>query len=237
MHKIHPAGFRILLPLDRFDFHFPDSSVGIRNETACVKKPPTVTTLKMTARSLEYDRPVGPRSIGVLPYRRLWHNLNLGYRQSALTVSSTDTVTAGVTATDHKHIFFLGRNTLFAADFRSGIHTVLLLKQFESKMYTFEIAAIDFKIAWHFRTHSQTHRIEIFKQLINTYISPDTDAALELDAFFFQQIKTTVNHTLIKLEIGNAETQQSTGSFIFLEHGHIMATTVKLIGTCEAGRT
>ena len=130
----------------------------------------------------------------------------------------------------------LGRDTLVTRYFNTGIHPVLLLQKLKREMHTLEIATFNFKIARHLSPHGKTHRIIVLEKLVGLDILSDLYSTFKLNAFGFEQIETTVNHTLIELEVRDAETQKSSRCLIFLIYRNGMPATVQLVGTCKSGR-
>ena len=143
MHEVHPTSLGILLPLDLLDLNFADITFVITDETSGIEQPSTVTPLLMAARSLKHHGPVRPGSIGIIPYRRFGHNLYLRYRRRTLAVSRAHTVAAGIATTDYEYVLTLCRDSILFRYFLTGIHTVLLLKQFECEMYALEFTSLD----------------------------------------------------------------------------------------------
>ena len=100
----------------------------------------------MAGCSLKNVRPLRPGCCGVVAYRRLRHNLNLGNANGTLTVACANAVTAGITAAYNQYLLALGRYSLLRGELESGQTQVLLGKHLQCKVYALELTSRNLKV-------------------------------------------------------------------------------------------
>src|SRR5574343_245285 len=197
-------------------------------------------------RGAHLQRPVRPDQRLVFLGRRSWHQFELGHRGSTMAVAGADAVGTGIAAADDDDVLALDVDRVLDAllDF-----LVLRNQEFQRGVDALELTPRHRQIARHFGAGSEDHGVEILLQLLGrngfgrivvdagrNALVADDDLGLEDHAFGFHLGNATVDHRLVQLEVGNAETKQAADPAGLLEHGDVMADARQLLGGSHAGR-
>ena len=187
----------------------------------------------MTAAGFENHRPLRPRSIRIMTYRRLRHNFNLRHTECSLTVTCTDTVTTRISTSNYQHMLAFCRDAFLLRNMLPGQHAVLLCQHLHGKMNTFQFTSGDIQIACLRRTRTNTVCIKSFGKVCHV----DIGINLESDSFCFHHCHTAVDYRLAELKIRNTKPQQASHVFQFFEHRHRISSAVQLIGSRQSCRS
>ena len=169
--------------------------------------------------------------------RRFGKYLNLGNRPGALAASGSHTVAAGVASADDNHLFVVCRYQFVTGRTYSPVHQTILGRQIIHREKNIFIApAGHHQISGLSGSHSQTHTVKHFLQIVRRDINAGIYARLELNAFLFKLFQPPVNNPFFKFEIGNTITQQPARLFVFSKTTPYVPGPGKLLSRCQSGR-
>ena len=182
-------------------------------------------------------RPFRPRVVLGTLGRRLRQDLELRQRTAALAHRRTDTIGAGVAATDHHHIepLSLDRRALrsLAEQRTGGVCEVI-----HREVHALQRPALDRKVAWHRRTGAEHDGVEVPTHHLRLVVVADFGVVDKSDAFLFELVDAAHQHLLlVELHVRDAVHQQPARAVSALQHRHRMSGTVELLRSGEPCRT
>mmetsp|Transcript_17657 Transcript_17657/g.43471 ORF Transcript_17657/g.43471 Transcript_17657/m.43471 type:complete len:387 (+) Transcript_17657:1837-2997(+) len=119
-------------------------------------------------------------------------------------------------------------------------HEELLLvhgEEFHGKVNSLQVPSRNRQVTWLGGTQTQTESIKVVSQVINIDIDTNVGIGDKFNAFFSQQIDTTIDGFLFQLHVWNSIHQKSSNTIGPFKDGNIVSLLVQLIGSRQSRRT
>ena len=101
-------------------------------------------------------------------------------------------------------------------------------------MHASELAARDVEVARTAGATGEQDGVEVTPQVVRRHVFAYVRTRAEHHAFRRHQVKTTIEHALLHLELGDAVAQQAAHAVGLLEHSHTVTGAIELRSGSEA---
>ena len=150
-----------------------------------------------------------------------------------MSVACADAVASGVSATDNEDVFAFSRNTFILRESLSCKNTVLLCEQFEGEMDTFQFTSGNIQVASLWGASTDAICVETIRELCDVDFSVD----YKFYAFLLHNVHPSVDDSLVKLKVRNAESKESADVFEFFKNSDIISHFVEVVSSSKSGGT
>ena len=194
------------------------------------------SALLVGRRRAEDIRPLRPGIIRSSLFRGFGQQLKLINYFGALPVGGTQTVRPGISAAQNDYPFALGGNVFFRVYCLTGQQLVLLGQVIHCQVDAVQFPARHRQFPRLGGTSGEANRVKPGQDLFHRIIKANVDPGAEFYPFVGHQLNAAVYYSLVQLEIGNPQHQQSADVVGPLKYGDRVTGAVKLLGRGQSRR-
>ena len=181
------------------------------------------------------ERPQWPGSACRTLQRRLGKNFQLVNGRCPLAMACPQTVGSRIATAENDHPFARGENLsgMIGRQFRHP--PVLLGKEVNGEVDSFELPTRHRQIAWRLGAPAEQHRMIGLTQREGGNLDSDMGIRREYNSFRSQDIDPAVEHMLLEFEVGDAVSQQTADTVALLVDSDVVTGAVQLLCRRETG--